>query len=161
MDGLSVRGEPSPERVQPVRFADGMRRIRPRHLAGAALAVFGLTAVGCGSEDHPNEPRPPKPIEITARVDEQVVDVSPNEFGAGLANFTISNQSDSVVELTVDGPVAATSPPIEPSGVTDDFKVDLQEGEYEVTAGAESRAKPTELVIGPERPSAQDELLLP
>jgi hypothetical protein len=138
-----------------------MRRIRAKYLVGTGVAVLGIAAVGCGSEDHPNEPRPPSPIEITARVDEDAVDVSPDEFGAGLATFTISNQSDSVVELTIDGPVAATSQPIEPNGVSDDFKVDMREGEYEVTAGAESQAKPTELVIGPERPSAQDELLLP
>jgi hypothetical protein len=139
-----------------------MRRIRSRAaLLLAGLAVLGLAAAGCGSEDHPNEPRPPKPIEITARVDEDVVDVSPDKFGAGLTVFTISNQSDSTVELTLDGPVAAASQPIEPGSVTDEFKVDLQEGEYEVTGGTESRAKPAELVIGPQRPSAQDELLLP
>jgi hypothetical protein len=139
-----------------------MRRIRPRHaLLPAGIAVLGLAAAGCGSEDHPNEPRPPKPIEITARVDNKVVDVSPAEFGAGLAVFTISNQSEEAVALTLDGPVAATSQPIEPGSVTDEFKVDLQEGEYEVTGGLESKAKPTELVVGPERPSAQDELLLP
>jgi hypothetical protein len=138
-----------------------MRRIRAKYVVGTGLAAIGIVAVGCGTEDHPNEPRPPKPIEITARVDEEAVDVSPSEFGAGLTVFTISNQSDSVVELTVDGPVAATSPPIQPNGVSDDFKVDMREGEYEVTAGAESRAKPTQLVIGPERPSAQNELLLP
>jgi hypothetical protein len=138
-----------------------MRRIRAKYVVGTGLAAIGVVAVGCGTEDHPNEPRPPKPIEITARVDEEAVDVSPSEFGAGLTVFTISNQSDSVVELTVDGPVAATSPPIQPNGVSDDFKVDMREGEYEVTAGAESRAKPTQLVIGPERPSAQNELLLP
>jgi hypothetical protein len=45
--------------------------------------------------------------------------------------------------------------------VSDDFKVELQEGTYEVSGGPESRAKPQELVVGPERPSAQDELLLP
>ena len=127
----------------------------------AGIAVLGLAAAGCGAEDHPNEPRPPKPIEITARVDDEVVDVSPAEFGAGLAVFTISNQSDQAVALTLDGPVAATSQQIEPGSVTDDFKVNLQEGEYEVTGGLESKAKPTELVVGPERPSAQDELLLP
>lgn len=139
-----------------------MRRIRPRHaLLPAGIAVLGLAAAGCGSEDHPNEPRPPKPIEITARVDNKVVDVSPAEFGAGLVVFTISNQSDEAVALTLDGPVGATSQPIEPGSVTDEFKVDLQEGEYEVTGGLESKAKPTELVVGPERPSAQDELLLP
>ena len=130
-------------------------------VAAAAFAVLGLTAAGCGSEDHPNDPRPPKPIEITARVDNDVVDISPSEFGAGLAVFTISNQSDSAVELTLDGPVAAASPSIEPGSVSDDFKVDLLEGDYEVTGGTESSAKPTQLVIGPERPSAQDELLLP
>jgi hypothetical protein len=141
-----------------------MRRIRVRaigHAVGAGVTVLGLAAAGCGSEDHPNEPRPPKPIEITVRVDNEVVDVSPNEFGAGLTVFTISNQSDSPVELTLDGPVAAASYTIEPGAVNDDFKVELQEGEYEVTAGEESDARSSELVIGPERPSAQDELLLP
>lgn len=138
-----------------------MRRIRAKYLVGAGLAALGMVAVGCGSEDHPNEPRPPKPIETTVRIDEEAVDVSPSEFGAGLTVFTISNQSDAVVELTVDGPVAATSQPIQPNGVSDDFKVNMEEGEYEVSAGTESRAKPTQLVIGPERPSAQDELLLP
>jgi len=136
-------------------------RLSPRIALPAGLAALGLLAAGCGAEDHPNEPRPPSPIEITARVDEDVVDISPNEFGAGLAVFSISNQSDGVVELTLDGPVAATSQPIEPGSVTDDFKVDLQEGAYEVTGGLESDAKPTELLIGPERPSAQDQLLLP
>ena len=140
-----------------------MRRFgpSPRLAVAAGIAAIGVAAAGCGSEDHPNEPRPPKPIEITARVDDEVVDVSPAEFGAGLVVFTVSNQSDEVVELTLDGPVAASSQPIQPGSVTDDFKVDLLEGEYEVTGGLESRARPTELLVGPERPSAQDELLLP
>lgn len=127
----------------------------------SALAAIAVTAAGCGSEDHPNEPRPAKPIEVTARVDDEVVQVSPAEFGAGLVVFTISNQSDEAVELTLDGPVAASSQALEPNSVSDDFKVNLQEGTYEVTGGLESRAKPQELVVGPDRPSAQNELLLP
>jgi len=134
------------------------RRTYPVALALAAITV---TAVGCGSEDHPNEPRPPSPIEVTARVDDDVVEVSPGEFGAGLVVFTISNQSDASAALTLDGPVAATSQTLEPGAVSDDFKVELQEGTYEVSGGPESQAKPQELVVGPERPSAQDELLLP
>jgi hypothetical protein len=134
---------------------------RRTYPVACALAAIGLTAAGCGSDDHPNEPRPAKPIEVTARVDNDVVDVSPSEFGAGLTVFTISNQSDEAVALTLDGPVAATSQTLEPSAVSDDFKVDLQEGTYEVTGGLESRAKPQELLVGPARPSAQDELLLP
>ena len=45
--------------------------------------------------------------------------------------------------------------------MSDDFKVDLQEGIYEVTGGLESRAEPQELTVGPARPSAQNDLLLP
>lgn len=138
-----------------------MRRNRLAVVGASAFAALGLAAAGCGAEDHPNEPRPPSPIEITARVDDEVVDISPKEFGAGLVVIAISNQSDGIVELTLDGPVAATSQPIEPGSVTDDFKVDLEEGEYEVTGGLESDAKPDELLVGPERPSAQDQLLLP
>lgn len=136
-------------------------RLKARWVLPAGLATLGLAIAGCGAEDHPNEPRPPKPLDITARVDDEVVAVSPNEFGAGLVVITISNQSDGVAELTLDGPVAATSQPIEPGSVTDDFKVELAEGEYEVTGGLESDAKATQLVVGPERPSAQDDLLLP
>ena len=127
----------------------------------SALAAIALTAVGCGSDDHPNEPRPSSPLEVTARIDDDVVQVSPAEFGAGLTVFTISNQSDEAVALTLDGPVAATSQTLEPNAVSDDFKVELQEGTYEVTGGAESRAEPQELIVGPARPSAQDDLLLP
>jgi hypothetical protein len=127
----------------------------------SGLAAIAVTAVGCGSDDHPNDPRPAKPIEVTARVDDEVVEVSPAEFGAGLVVFTISNQSDETAALTLDGPVAATSQTLEPGAVSDDFKVDLQEGTYEVTGGDDSGAKPQELVVGPPRPSAQDELLLP
>ena len=127
----------------------------------SALAAIAVTAAGCGSDDHPNDPRPAKPIEVTARVDNDVVEVSPSKFGAGLVVFTISNQSDGAAALTVDGPVAASSQTLEPGAVSDDFKVDLQEGTYEVTGGEESQAKPQELVVGPARPSAQDELLLP
>jgi hypothetical protein len=134
---------------------------RRTYPVASALAAIAVTAAGCGSDDHPNDPRPAKPVEVTARVDNDVVEVSPDEFGAGLVVFTISNQSDGAAALTLDGPVAASSQTLEPGAVSDDFKVDLQEGTYEVTGGDESQAKPQELVVGPPRPSAQDELLLP
>jgi hypothetical protein len=134
---------------------------RRTYPVASALAAIAVTAAGCGSDDHPNDPRPAKPIEVTARVDNDAVEVSPSKFGAGLVVFTISNQSDGAAALTVDGPVAASSQTLEPGAVSDDFKVDLQEGTYEVTGGEESQAKPQELVVGPARPSAQDELLLP
>ena len=134
---------------------------RRTYPAAFVLAAIALTAAGCGSEDHPNDPRPAPPIEVTARIDDDNVQVSPNEFGAGLVVFTISNQSEAPAELTIDGPVAATSQTLEAGAVSDDFKVELQEGTYEVNGGPESQAKTQELVVGPERPSGQNELLLP
>jgi hypothetical protein len=136
------------------------RRCRgPALLAG--LCLVATAAAGCGSEDHPNEPRPASPIEVTARVDQERVTVAPNSFGAGLVNLTISNQSDQTVELTVEGQqLQAASNPIQPNAVGV-FKVDFEEGEYQVTAGSQSTAQPQVLRVGPERPSSQNQVLLP
>jgi hypothetical protein len=127
----------------------------------AGVAVLALAAAGCGAEDHPNEPRPPKPIEVTAQVDNKRVTVSPDKFGAGLAIFTISNQSDSETSLTLEGPIEDESVPILPGNVTDTFKVAMETGDYVVGAGTDSSAAPAEVRVGPERPSSQDDLLLP
>lgn len=139
---------------------DPMSRNRA-HLTVVSLLALAVPLAGCGGDDHPNEPRPPAPIEVTARVGEKAVTVAPGEFGAGLVNITISNQSDDVVELTVEGEgVEASAGPIQPNAVGN-FKLDILEGGYEVSAGPESDAKPDTLEVGPERPSAQNELLLP
>jgi hypothetical protein len=124
-------------------------------------AIAVLAVAGCGGEDKANEPRPPTPEEVSARVGEDKVVISPREFGAGLAVFTISNQTDDIVQLTLEGPTEAVSEPIEAGGVSDAFKVSVSEGDYLVSAGDESSAPSTELVVGPERPSSSNELLLP
>ena len=124
-----------------------------------AVAVFAVA--GCGGEDKASEPRPATPEEVSAKVGKDKVVISPREFGAGLAVFTISNQTDDVVQLTLEGPTEAVSEPIEVGGVTDGFKVSVAEGDYLVSAGDESNARSTKLVVGPERPSSSNELLLP
>jgi hypothetical protein len=123
--------------------------------------LAALVIAGCGSDDHPNDPRPAVPEEVSAKVGEDKVVVSPREFGAGLAVFTISNQTDDVVQLTLEGPTEAISEPIEAGGVTDAFKVSVAEGDYLVSAGDESNARSTELIVGPDRRSSSNELLLP
>ena len=138
-----------------------MRRHRIRFVLPAGLAAVAIFAAGCGAEDHPNDPRPPVPLEVSAKVGKDRVNVSPRDFGAGLAVFTFSNQTDDVVQLALDGPTEAVSDPIEAGGVMTGFKVPMEEGAYEASAGAESRARPAELSIGPERPSSQNQLLTP
>ena len=137
--------------------------LRRRVFAGAAAlgATIGLGA--CGEDDFENQPRPPAPIELSARVSDEEVSISPSkppEVGAGLATITISNQSQEEVSLTLEGPTDVASEPI-PPGATGSMKSDLAEGEYEVTGGEESNAREDLLVVGPRRPSSQNQLLQP
>jgi hypothetical protein len=137
---------------------------RATALRAAALAVaaalFGLAATGCGGEDFENRPRPPRPVDLTAKVDSEKVNIAPSEVGAGLTTITISNQSDDPIRFTLDGPTQVASQEIPPGGVGD-LKVDLDEGLYEVSAGEGLTIRSDILTVGPERPSSQNELLLP
>lgn len=94
-------------------------------------------------------------------VDDKSVNVAPSKFGAGLATFTISNQSEDTIQLALDGPTEAVSEPVAPAEASDTFKVPMEEGLYLVSVGEESGTRPTELTIGPERKSSSDELLIP
>lgn len=138
------------------------RRRRTGLLAAAGIALLG--AAGCGSDDFPNDPRPAAPIELTAKIDDRKVVVSPVEIngepiGAGLATITIANLSDEEVALTFDGPSDRSTSPILAGGVTD-FKLDLEEGDYTVAADSSELAE-AEFSVGPPRESAQNDLLLP
>jgi hypothetical protein len=131
--------------------------------AVVALALTSLGVAGCGEEDFANEPRPAAPIVVTAKVDANQVLVSPDKFGAGLVNITVSNQSDDPVRLTLVGPDPddnVEGNDIPPAGVGN-LKASLAEGDYEVNAGDRSDAEPAQLKVGPPRKSSSDELLLP
>ena len=126
----------------------------------ASLAALALSA--CGSEDFENNPRPPAPIELSARISDQEVSVSPNsakDVGAGLATITISNQTDDPTKLLLEGPTDQSSSEIVAQG-TADMKLNLEQGDYTVSA-EDLTARETKLEVGPERPSSQNELLLP
>jgi hypothetical protein len=132
-----------------------------RRATAAALGIVAALALGaCGSKDFANEPRPPAPIEVTAKVDSSKVVVSPSKFGAGLVTFTIANLSDSPVRFTLSGPTDAASEEIQP-GTPANLKVNLAEGDYQATAGSGVNVKPAKVTVGPERKSSQNKLLLP
>lgn len=126
----------------------------------ACLAAFAVAAAGCGSDSNQAELRAANPISITAYITNDEVRVQPKTFGAGPVNFSISNQSTKAVSFTLQGPVNSSSNPI-PAGGTGNLKVDLEAGDYQVTGGSRSAANPQVLAVGPERESAQDDLLLP
>ena len=128
-------------------------------MAAAAAAVAALVIAGCGRDDFENEPRPPVPAEVSAKIGGDSVAVSPREFGAGLVNLTVANLGTEPAALVIRGPVDAESAEIPPAGTTT-LKIDMKTGDYEASAGGVA-AFPARFTVGPERVSGQDELLLP
>jgi hypothetical protein len=132
---------------------------RRRRLLALSVALAALGVAGCGRDDFENEPRPPVPAEITVKIGNGEVAVSPAEFGAGLVNFTIANFERQPAALEIDGPVDAVSDEIAPGG-NGSLRAQLETGEYEASAD-DVDALPFSFTVGPERESGQDELLLP
>jgi len=126
---------------------------------GASVVVLGVVLGGCGAKDFPNDPRPATPLEVSARVDSQRVQVSPERFGAGLVNFTVANLSSAPITFNVTGPTHGSTTQIQP-GAPDYLRINMKEGTYQVTA-SKSKIKPATIKVGPERPSSQHDLLEP
>jgi hypothetical protein len=133
------------------------RRVAPAALFAAALLAIAVS--GCGRNDFENDPRPPVPAEISAKIATDGIVVSPRNFGAGLAIFTVANLTNQSGSLAIHGPVTAATGEIPPSG-TGSVKVDLKSGSYEASADGIA-VRPFQFKVGPERASAGNELLLP
>jgi hypothetical protein len=132
------------------------------------LGVAGALAfAGCGSDDdYKNELRPPAPINVTAYVSPKKISASPAAFGAGPIVVIITNQSNSSQDVTFTtddigggGSVTQSTGPINP-GDTGQIKLDVKQGTYILKAG-NNAIRPATLNVGPERESAQNELLQP
>lgn len=125
-------------------------------LAGAALLVMG-----CGAQSRDNKDRPPTVVELNAVVTGEQVTIAPAEVGAGPLVLIVSNQSQTVQNLKLVGDqVAQSFRRLEP-GDTTEFQTSLVPGDYTLSAGALSSVREAELRVGPERPSGQNDLLLP
>ena len=127
-------------------------------LAVSALLV-ALVAAGCGRNDFQNDPRPPVPAEVSVRIAQDGVGVSPKEFGAGLVNFTIANLTQGTGTLAITGPVDTNSNEL-PPGAAETLKVDMKTGSYEASVDGIG-VKPFSFTVGPERASGQNDLNLP
>ena len=128
-------------------------------LVFAATLVAALVVAGCGRDDFKNDPRPPIPAEVSVKIAKDGVVVSPNEFGAGIVNFTIANLTTEPGTLAIHGPVDADSSEIPPTG-TGTIKVEMKTGSYEASVSGFA-ARPFSFTVGPERASGQNDLLLP
>jgi hypothetical protein len=134
-----------------------MRRGRALVALTAGLAV--LVFAGCGRDDFDNEPRPPLPLEVSVKLGEDQVVVSPGTFGAGITNFTVVNLGDTSASFAFEGPTTGSTEEI-PAGGTATLKTEVEQGDYEATAEG-TASEPFEFEVGPERESGQNDLLLP
>jgi hypothetical protein len=140
-------------------------RLTPCGVTVASCAA-ALLAAGCGSDSsYKNDPRPPSPIVITASVGPDAVSVSPKEFGAGPISLIVTNQTESAQRVTLkrdavgEQPFEQQTSPINPHG-TASLKADIAQGTYAVRVEGDG-IKPAEIKVGPERESAQNDLLQP
>src|SRR3954471_15998299 len=135
-----------------------MLRRRGRALL-LATSLVALAIAGCGRDDFNNDPRPPVPAEVSVKIARDGVVVSPKEFGAGLVNFTVANLTNQTGTLAIHGPVDATSEQVGPADA-DTVKVQVKTGSYEASVDGIA-VRPFNFTVGPERPSGQNDLLLP
>jgi hypothetical protein len=130
------------------------------------VVAMAIALAGCGGgKDFANKPRPPVTLDLTGVITKEKVTISPRHVGAGPVVITVSNQSGQARTLTIEGNGTQDSVgPIE-SLDTGKLQKTLKPGRYTVKAGSEAATKklirPAVLVIGKERPSASDKVLLP
>jgi hypothetical protein len=143
------------------------RAVRRATAIVAAGLVVGLAACGGNTKEYKNLPRPASPINLGASVSDRGILVSPRRLGGGPVVLVVTNQSGAAQTVTIepqrlkDGVAGqkGSTDKIEPQG-TADLKITLREGIYLVKTG-NGAIKPTRLLVGPDRPSAQNTLLLP
>jgi hypothetical protein len=129
------------------------------------LAVAAALIAGCGDDDFKNEARAPVRLALTGVIKDDKVTVSPAKIGAGPVQITISNQTDSVRTITLEGEsIRERQGPVQP-GDTTTIQKTLEPGSYEVRASSEKALRkeiqPAVLEIGKKRKNSNSDLLLP
>jgi hypothetical protein len=129
------------------------------------LAIAAALLAGCGGDDFKNEARAPVRLALTGVIKNDKVTVSPAKIGAGPVEITISNQTDSVRTVMLEGEtIKEQQGPVQP-GATATIQKTLEPGSYEVRAGSEKAVRkeiqPAVLTIGKERPNSNNALLQP
>ncbi len=124
-----------------------------------AVALFSASCGGDG--ERTSNLRPPSPVNLAVVIQDDEVTVSPRKIGAGPLTVLASNQSSASHRLTIDGPQLRQSlGPINPQD-TATLKITVRSGSYTLSADDASGPEPGRLVVGPKRPSSQNELQLP
>jgi hypothetical protein len=130
----------------------GLRAIA---LALAIASVFVLSA--CASnESYKNENKPPAVLTVAVIVADDQIAAGPNPFGAGPTRFLITNQTEKkqIVSLTTD---TIERKVLVDASQTANFKMTIPEGNLTIDS-SDTGAGSLDVVVGPERETAQQDL---
>ena len=142
---------------------EGLRSLSAGRAAAAVTASAALLMVAAcgGAEERSSTLRPPSPVNVAVTISEKRVTVSPPKIGAWQIALIVSNQASASHRLTLEGPrVRRSIGPINPAD-TGTLKVSVRPGEHDLSADGATGIRPARLVVGPKRPSSQNELLTP
>ena len=137
------------------------------HASLAVAAVLAVAACGSSSADYKNDPRPPAPIVITGYISDQRVSVSPRSLGAGPISLIVTNQTGTSQRVTLESAGATGLGPRhqaghgahQPAGHGD---AQGRRQARQLLGARRRRRHPCRAPeVGPERASAQNDLLQP
>ncbi len=152
--------------------------------AGACAGALAIAALGCGAQEHPNEPRPGPPVRVSVAIAGDSITVTPSKIGLGPERtkliqqnqdqpqpairtnapltvvFVSANLTQTESKLEIHGPKDATSGPLVANG-NGSYQTALPTGSYRLTAADIPGAKPAKLLVGPYRASSENNVLLP
>ena len=151
---------------------------------GACVGVLGLASLGCGAEEHANEPRPSPPVRVSVAIHSDSITVTPSRVGIGAEKsklidqnadqpqpsirtnapltvvFVSANLTPTDSNLEIRGPRDRTSGLLVGNG-NGSYQTALPTGRYTVAAADIPGAKPASFSVGPYRASSQNDVLLP
>ncbi len=131
-----------------------------RMIAFAAIVAACAVLAGCaGNESYNNDPKPPATRTVSVIVHEDEIAASPNPFGAGPTRFIVTNQTGAKQLVTFSTDRVDRDVLVDVQQ-TANFKMTLEEGFLGISAD-NSAANTLEIAVGPERPSAQQDLNQP
>jgi hypothetical protein len=145
---------------------------------------MALAAIGCGSQESANEPRPQPPTRVSVTITPRTITVQPPRIAMGpeptqqipqnqhagqppvRSNapldvvLTAANMTNFDSKLELRGPKDAISGPLVANG-NGSMLASLPTGVYKVSAADIPSAKPVRFTVGPYRSSSQNDVLLP
>ena len=137
-----------------------------------ALAALAAVASGCGpsSQQRTSELRPPAPALVSAALTEDGILLSPTRIGGGPVTLAVTNESGTRHRVTFSSasePGSGTADSVGdqsaslPPGINALLRANLEPGSAWSVSVEDGSLEPQTLYVGPERPSSQNDLMLP